>query len=134
MSAKDVNLDENIARQLEEIEALQAIYGEDFYPTHPESKTCEMWIKHQTNPKFSTCLNIFFPDNYPSNGELVLEIVSFWMTARDCEEMTGKFQEVFNENVGEIMLFQCIEKFREFVNEKLAERYVPEESKFMIII
>lgn len=132
MSDQDFNVDENIARQLEEIEALRAIYGEDFYPTDPESKICEMWIKNELNPKFSTSLRIILPINYPSSGEPVLEIVSSWMNAKDYEEMAKSFQEIFKENVGEILLFQCIEKLSEFVKEKTAERQELEESKSMI--
>ncbi|EDO45445.1 predicted protein [Nematostella vectensis] len=114
--------DENLVRQCEEVEALSAIYGEDFASIDESSRMYEIRIKSENDPLYSLTMQLLLPPQYPSQAPPVFEIHSVWMTSVEMREAMEGLYDIYKENQGEIVLYQWVEKLREMVDEKVKEK------------
>ena len=111
--------DSDNCRQDEEIEALSAIYGDDFLMVDPTEKLFDVRVKHEDNPWWSLTLQVLLPRNYPSSGPPVFEIHAPWLGDHDEFQLRDKLYAIYRENKDECVVFQWVEAAREFVNEKV---------------
>ena len=119
MSSADESGDLN--RQCEEIEALSAIYGDDFLIVDEVSRLYEVRVSHESDSWWSGTLQILLPPQYPSKVPPVFEIHSAWMSDSEMFEITDKLHSIHRENRGEIVLYLWVEKLREFIDNKVVE-------------
>ncbi|KAK3739761.1 hypothetical protein QZH41_013609 [Actinostola sp. cb2023] len=122
MSGENSNDEDNASLQRDEIEALSAIYGDDFFSTDKDDKIYEVWIKNDTNPKWSASLRLVLPPGYPSKDPPVFEVQCLQLSSDDEVQLIEEFQQIAQENVGESFLFQWVEKLREIVEKNARER------------
>lgn len=113
--------DLNFSQQCDEIEALAAIYGDDFVVMDTEHRIYEVRVSSELDSWWSATLQVLLPPQYPSKVPPVFEIHSAWMSDADKFEITDSLYNIFRENNGEIVLYQWVENLREFVNNKAME-------------
>ncbi|XP_077288569.1 protein IMPACT-like [Arctopsyche grandis] len=103
---------DDIAKQADEMETLNAIYGSDWNMGSGGERGHSIEISHGT-----TIVNLCFtiPKDYPSKAPPIFEMSAPTLNKDEKEKIYKALNEVFAENLGEIMLFQCIEKVREMI-------------------
>lgn len=119
MSSADES--EDLTQQCEEIEALSAIYGDDFLVVDEASRLYEVRVSNESDTWWSGTLQVLLPSQYPSKVPPVFEVHSAWMSDSEMFEITDKLHSIYRENRGEIVLYLWVEKLREFIDNKVAE-------------
>ncbi|KAI4896857.1 hypothetical protein NFI96_016909, partial [Prochilodus magdalenae] len=104
---------------VEEIEALSAIYGEEWCVIDEASRIFCIKISDDINePKWSACLQIILPEDYPSSAPPIYQINAGWLRGPDRIKLSNSLEELYLENVGESILYLWVEKIREFLIER----------------
>ncbi|VDO98267.1 unnamed protein product [Soboliphyme baturini] len=103
----------NAALQLEEIEALRAIYGKQW--EYDGNKTLT-FIADIEDSK-SIVLTVRLGDNYPLTEPPYFEISSPYLGKTEKEEITGKLQDEYMNNLGAPVLYQWSEILRHYAND-----------------
>eukprot|EP00105_Crassostrea_gigas_P039562 XP_019923710.1 PREDICTED: protein IMPACT-like isoform X3 [Crassostrea gigas] len=91
-----MSADENQTLQEEEIEALAAIYGDDWEVVDSESRKYHIRISDE-KLKNAILMEVSFPPDYPK---------------------TAPPQYILSENIGESIIYLWVEKIREFLQER----------------
>jgi hypothetical protein len=110
--------DSDEARQDEEIEALSAIYGDDFLMVNAADKIFDVRVRHEDNSWWSLTIQVLLPRNYPSAVPPVFELHAPWLGDHDEFELRDKLYAIYRESKDECVVFQWVEAVREFMNEK----------------
>ncbi|XP_064641819.1 protein IMPACT-like [Lineus longissimus] len=110
--------EDNISRQADEIEALSAIYGDEWCVIDEDAHTFCIRIDKDEDAKknaqkLSVCLQIIFPPNYPSDCPPIYQINAPWLKGDERIEMENAMGDVYIENVGESIVYLWVEKIRE---------------------
>ena len=113
---------ENLAQQVEEIEALSAIYGQDFVAIDEVNRIYEIRVCHENDSWWSATLQVLLPPEYPARVPPVFEIHSAWMNDAEMFEASDLLHTIYRENQGEIVLYQWVEALRTFIDGKFSER------------
>lgn len=109
---------ETSAEQAEEIEALTAIYDQDFIVIDKANSIYEIRICHESDSWWSATLQVLLPPQYPQRVPPVFEIHSAWMSDADMFEATDLLYTIYREHQGEIVIYQWVEALRTFINSK----------------
>ncbi|KAF0697926.1 Aste57867_11423 [Aphanomyces stellatus] len=104
----------NLESQTDEVEALQAIYGDDFSwadaETYAQCKSFFMSVPGD----FCVQLLIHLPATYPSHDAPIAEVYeSFGVTTNECEALVHDLSVIFARSVGGVCLYEWIESVRE---------------------
>lgn len=126
MSAE--NSDENRSRQVEEIEALCAIYNEDFITIDRDNNIYEIWIQSDNSSKRLASLRFVLPPGYPCLDSPVFEVQCELLCSDDEVKLIEEFHQIAQENAGECFVFQWAEKLREIVEKKASEMQEQQEA------
>lgn len=111
--------EDNWSRQADEVEALSAIYGDEWTVEDPVDRRYSIKISDGSTPtKYSIQLEVTFSDQYPSNAPPVYNLIAPWMRGDDRKLLDGRMQETYLGNVGECIVFKWIDTVREFLEEK----------------
>nr|XP_020641401.1 protein IMPACT isoform X2 [Pogona vitticeps] len=106
-------------RQKEEIEALSAIYGDEWCVVNEEEKIfCIKISECLEQPKWTLCLQVILPPEYPTAAPPIYQINAPWLQRQEYEELANSLEDIYIQNLGESILYQWIEKLREFLIEK----------------
>ncbi|XP_066290702.1 protein IMPACT-like isoform X2 [Branchiostoma lanceolatum] len=90
--------DDNLASQVEEIEALSAIYGDEWCVVDEVSRVyCIQVTDGEEKQQWALCLQVILPTDYPRLSPPIYEL---------------------KQNIGEPVLFLWVERVREFLLEK----------------
>ncbi|KAL7855252.1 hypothetical protein SRHO_G00174420 [Serrasalmus rhombeus] len=109
----------DLQSQVEEIEALSAIYGDEWCVIDEASRIFCIKISDDTcEPKWSVCLQIMLPEDYPSSAPPIYQINAGWLRGPDRIKLSNSLEELYLENVGESILYLWVEKIREFLIER----------------
>lgn len=108
-------------RQEEEIEALSAIYGDDFLVVNETEKLFDIRIRHEDDSWWSMTLQFLLPKNYPSSVPPVFEVHACWLNDWDELEIREKLHSIYRDSNGELVVFQWVEQMREFMNERAVD-------------
>ncbi|XP_030034113.2 protein IMPACT-B [Manduca sexta] len=103
---------DNVAKQAEEVEALSSIYGDDWMTESAETRSYRIKIEENKN---DVLLYVTLPENYPSQSPPKYELSAPWMDRKSKEKLHAALDEVYLENIGEMVLFQWVEKIREYL-------------------
>ncbi|XP_053620101.1 protein IMPACT-like [Plodia interpunctella] len=101
---------DNLTKQTEEIEALSAIYGDDW--TTESDITKSFCIRIEESKK-QVLLYVTMPSTYPNSSPPKYELSAPWMDRKAKENLLRALDEVYLENVGETVIYQWVEKIRE---------------------
>ncbi|CAK8681911.1 unnamed protein product [Clavelina lepadiformis] len=108
---------DNLSLQVDEIEALSSIYENEFYVVDETSRVYKISICDTT--KFKIDLQVVLPPTYPSYTAPKYELHAPWLKSHNRSTLQDKLDKVYQENVGQSVLFMWVEAIREFVQEKL---------------
>jgi len=99
--------DDAQARQ-DEIEALQAIFDQDF--KLKDKEVFEVSVEVDEDRVLS--LHAALPESYPSEAPPIFEFEAQWLTASDQEILTGGLNSLWVEGKGEVIIFNWIDWLR----------------------
>ncbi|XP_077081964.1 protein IMPACT isoform X1 [Siphateles boraxobius] len=132
MDSSEENNVADLQSQIEEIEALSSIYGEEWCVIDEASRVFCIRISDVTQkPTWTVCLQIILPPDYPSSAPPIYQINAAWLRGPDRRNLSNSLEELYVENTGENILFLWVEKIREFLAEKSQSAEGPETGKTM---
>lgn len=118
----------DLQSQVEEIEALSSIYGDEWCVIDEASRIFCIKISDDIyEPRWSVCLQIILPEDYPSSAPPIYQINAGWLRGTDRVKISNSLEELYLENVGESILYLWVEKIREFLIERLQRADAAEE-------
>ncbi|XP_066575662.1 protein IMPACT isoform X2 [Amia ocellicauda] len=120
MAASAVNLgDANLQTQIDEIEALSAIYGDEWCVIDEASRIfCIQISESKDKPKWTLCLQVLLPPEYPSAAPPMYQLNAPWLRGADRIELSNSLEDLYAQNLGESILYLWVERIREFLVEK----------------
>ncbi|GBP41353.1 Protein IMPACT-B [Eumeta japonica] len=101
---------DNLAKQIEEIEALSSIYNEDWAT---ESENCRSYSIKIIENKIEAILYVTLPLEYPTSAPPKYELSAPTLDRKAKENLYKALDEVYLQNIGETIIFQWVEKIRE---------------------
>uniref|UniRef100_A0A674ESL7 Impact RWD domain protein n=1 Tax=Salmo trutta TaxID=8032 RepID=A0A674ESL7_SALTR len=119
MANIDVGNAGDLQSQIEEVEALSSIYGDEWCVIDEAARIFCIKITDDIDyPKLKACLQIILPHDYPSAAPPVYQINAAWLRGPDRKTLSNSLEELYVENTGESILYLWVEKIREFLLEK----------------
>ncbi|XP_068788486.1 protein IMPACT isoform X2 [Struthio camelus] len=110
---------ETAQQQLDEIEALSSIYGEDWCIVDEDEKIyCIKISDCLEQPKWTLCLQVVLPPGYPAAEPPIYQLNASWLRGQDYVELANSLEEIYVQNLGESILYLWVEKIREVLIEK----------------
>ncbi|XP_068175624.1 protein IMPACT isoform X2 [Antennarius striatus] len=119
--ADRINLekDEDLQAQIEEVEALSSIYGDEWCVLDEASRIfCIKISSDVKESKLTACLQIILPPDYPSASPPIYQINAAWLQGPERAKLANSLEDLYVEHVGESILYLWVEKIREFLLEK----------------
>ncbi|KPJ09932.1 Protein IMPACT-B [Papilio machaon] len=101
---------DNLTKQIEEVEALSSIYGEDWTTESEVTRSYNIKIKENDH---EVILYVTMPLEYPGQAPPKYELSAPWMDRKEKEKLHQSLDEVYLENIGETVIYQWVEKIRE---------------------
>ena len=103
--------------QKDEIEALTAIYGEALQFDENARRLFITLVDEDSDEKRSLELEVQLTDDYPANGSPVISLSAPFMS-RECKNrLLSQLKQILDENPGEPVIYQWIERTRTFLRE-----------------
>ncbi|NXN94899.1 IMPCT protein, partial [Rhinopomastus cyanomelas] len=116
MAAEDK---EGAQQQVDEIEALSSIYGEDWCVVDEDEKIyCIKVTDSLDQPKWTLCLQVMLPPGYPAAEPPVYQLNAPWLRGQDYVDLANSLEEIYVQNTGESILYLWVERIREALIEK----------------
>ncbi|XP_063779676.1 protein IMPACT isoform X2 [Pseudophryne corroboree] len=111
--------EENLHSQIDEIEALSSIYGDDWCVIDEAARIFCIKISNSSDqPQWTLCLQVIIPPEYPAAAPPLYQLNAPWLRGEDRLALSNHLEEIYLQNLGEIILYQWVEKVREFLVEK----------------
>lgn len=118
---------ESNQRQSEEIEAMAAIYGEEWCVIDENAKIfCIRVTDFMDDPKWTLCLQVMLPSEYPGTAPPVYQLNAPWLKGHERAELSNSLEEIYVQNIGECILYQWVEKIRDALIQK-SQRTEPDD-------
>ncbi|XP_010895250.1 protein IMPACT isoform X2 [Esox lucius] len=125
---------EDLQSQIEEVEALSSIYGDEWCVIDEAARIfCIKITDDIDHPKLKACLQIILPPDYPSTAPPVYQINAAWLRGLDRMALSNSLEELYVENAGESILYLWVEKVREFLLEKARCKDITEQPEGQIM-
>ncbi|KAF6088133.1 impact RWD domain protein [Phyllostomus discolor] len=106
-------------RQNEEIEAMAAIYGEEWCVIDDCAKIFCIRISDDIdNPKWTLCLQVMLPNEYPGTAPPVYQLNAPWLKGQERTDLSNSLEEIYMQNIGESILYLWVEKIRDVLIQK----------------
>ncbi|XP_056679789.1 protein IMPACT isoform X2 [Monodelphis domestica] len=106
-------------RQIDEIEALSSIYGDEWCVIDEATKIfCIKITDNLEKPKWTLCLQVILPSEYPDTAPPIYQLNAPWLKGQDRVELANSLEEIYVQNLGESILYLWVEKIRELLIEK----------------
>ncbi|XP_065441452.1 protein IMPACT isoform X16 [Chrysemys picta bellii] len=110
---------ETAQRQIDEIDALSSIYGDDWCVVDEDERIfCIKISDCLEQPKWTLCLQVILPSEYPASAPPIYQLNAPWLRGQDYIELTNSLEEIYVKNLGESILYLWVEKIREVLIEK----------------
>jgi len=109
----------DLQSQIEEVEALSSIYGDEWCVIDEASRI--FCIKISTDlekPKLTACLQIILPLDYPSAAPPIYQINASWLRGPERVKLSNSLEDLYVDHAGESILYLWVEKIREFLVER----------------
>ncbi|XP_010789451.1 protein IMPACT [Notothenia coriiceps] len=109
----------DLLAQIEEVEALSSIYGDEWCVIDEASRIFCIKISNDLEgSKLTACLQIILPPDYPSAAPPIYQINAAWLRGLERTKLANSLEDLYVEHVGESILYLWVEKIREFLVEK----------------
>ncbi|KAG7279396.1 hypothetical protein CRUP_024215 [Coryphaenoides rupestris] len=110
---------EDLQSQIEEVEALSSIYGDEWCVIDEASRIfCIKISNDMGDAKLTACLQVILPADYPSSAPPIYQINASWLRGPERVTLANSLEETYLENIGESILYLWVEKIREFLVER----------------
>ncbi|XP_043363914.1 protein IMPACT isoform X5 [Dermochelys coriacea] len=110
---------ETAQRQIDEIDALSSIYGDDWCVVDEDERIfCIKISDCLEQPKWTLCLQVILPSEYPAAAPPMYQLNATWLRGQDYMELANSLEEIYVKNLGESILYLWVEKIREVLIEK----------------
>lgn len=106
----------NRIAQAEELEVLRSIYGEEDCWISSTNQFCEVQVRPAdgaNNGELILRLGVHFPESYPSESCPVVELNASWFSENSRRRVVAMFASLFEEAVGEVVVFRWVEWLKE---------------------
>lgn len=111
--------EDNWCRQADEVEALTAIYGNDWCVEDAVERRFSINIGDGSSVHHNHIqLQVTFSEDYPSNAPPFYILHAPWLRGEDRVKLDRRMQETIAENVGECLVFKFIDVVREFLDSE----------------
>lgn len=111
--------EENLHNQIDEIEALSSIYGDEWCVIDEASRIFCIKISDDLDqPKWTLCLQVILPSEYPTSAPPIYQLNAPWLRGPERMELSNRLEESYAQNIGESILYLWVETIREFLVEK----------------
>ncbi|XP_068093383.1 protein IMPACT [Hyperolius riggenbachi] len=111
--------EENLQSQIDEIEALSSIYGDDWCAIDEAERIFCIKISNSSDePEWTLCLQVILPPEYPAAAPPLYQLNAPWLRGEDRLTLSNNLEEIYLQNLGENILYHWVEKIREFLVEK----------------
>ncbi|KAJ7992870.1 hypothetical protein DPEC_G00266550 [Dallia pectoralis] len=128
MANIDVENAGDLQSQIEEVEALSSIYGDEWCVIDEAARIfCIKITDDIDHPKLTACLQIILPHDYPSSAPPVYQINAAWLRGLDRMALSNSLEELYVENAGESILYLWVEKIREFLLQNAQCKHIMEQ-------
>ncbi|XP_035033105.1 protein IMPACT [Hippoglossus stenolepis] len=115
----DPENDGDLQSQLEEVEAMSSIYGDEWCVIDEVSRIFCIKISNDLEElKLTACLQIILPPDYPSAAPPIYQINAAWLRGPERAKLANSLEDLYVEHVGESILYLWVENIREFLVEK----------------
>uniref|UniRef100_A0A672GT22 Impact RWD domain protein n=1 Tax=Salarias fasciatus TaxID=181472 RepID=A0A672GT22_SALFA len=105
--------------QIEEVEALSSIYGDEWCVIDEASMIfCIKISSSSDEPKLTVCLQIILPNGYPSTAPPIYQINAAWLRGPERAKLANSLEDLYVEHAGESILYLWVEQIRDFLVEK----------------
>ncbi|XP_060933792.1 protein IMPACT [Limanda limanda] len=109
----------DLQSQIEEVEALSSIYGDDWCVIDEAARIfCIKISNGLEEPKLTACLQIILPPDYPSAAPPIYQINAAWLRGPERAKLANSLEDLYVENLGESILFLWVDNIREFLLKK----------------
>ncbi|XP_078801722.1 protein IMPACT isoform X2 [Oryzias latipes] len=109
----------DLQAQIEEVEALSSIYGDEWCVIDEASRIfCIKISSDLEEPKLTACLQIILPSDYPSAAPPIYQINAAWLRGPERVKLANSLEDIYVEHPGESILYLWVERVREFLVEK----------------
>ncbi|XP_023127630.2 protein IMPACT isoform X2 [Amphiprion ocellaris] len=109
----------DLQAQIEEVEALSAIYGDEWCVIDEASRIFCIKISNDLEEqKLTACLQIILPPDYPSAAPPIYQINAAWLRGLERAKLANSLEDLYVEHIGESILYLWVEKIRDFLVEK----------------
>ena len=119
-------MDDNLSLQIDEIEALTAIYEDKLQVLSEASRSYLFQVS--TDPSTAFGLEVRLPPTYPSCASPDYELHAPWLKAADKQNIRESLNKIYVDSCGSNILYEWIEFVKDFVDSKTAEE---DEKKFV---
>jgi len=106
--------EEDKERRLEELEAMEAIYGEAF--TLDSEDSCTIQVSAPGSSAASLSLSL--PSTYPSLSPPSYSYFAPFLSSQEKETLRASLEEIYLENLGQPVLFLWVECVRDFLQAR----------------
>lgn len=111
--------EEDLQSQIEEVEALSSIYGDEWCVIDEASRIFCIKISDNTEqPKLTACLQIILPADYPSAAPPIYQINAAWLRGAERAKLANSLEDLYVQHAGDSILYLWVENVREFLAEK----------------
>ncbi|CAL8256351.1 unnamed protein product [Merluccius merluccius] len=119
---------DDLQSQIEEVEALSSIYGDEWCVIDEASRIfCIKISNDMGDAKLTACLQVILPADYPSSAPPIYQINASWLRGLERVTLANSLEETYVEHAGESLLYLWVEKIREFLVEKSQSAGAEEE-------
>ncbi|XP_055020628.1 protein IMPACT isoform X2 [Boleophthalmus pectinirostris] len=110
---------EDLQAQIDEVEALSSIYGDEWCVIDEASRIFCIKISDDIEqPKLTACLQIILPADYPSAAPPIYQINAAWLRGPERAKLANSLEDLYVQHAGESILYLWVENVREFLVEK----------------
>ncbi|XP_075441052.1 protein IMPACT isoform X2 [Ascaphus truei] len=111
--------EENLQKQIDEIEALASIYGDEWCVIDEAARIFCITISDSSDRlKWTLCLQVILPPEYPTAAPPIYQLNAPWLRGQDRMVLSRSLEEIYLHNLGENILYQWVEKIRDVLTEK----------------
>ncbi|KAK2835842.1 hypothetical protein Q5P01_016326 [Channa striata] len=122
--------EEDLQAQIEEVEALSSIYGDEWCVIDEASRIFCIKISNDIKkPKLTACLQIILPPDYPSTAPPIYQINAAWLRGPERAKLANSLEDLYVEHVGQSILYLWVEEIREFLVEKSQSSETVDQAK-----
>lgn len=111
---------DNVSSQADEIEALSAIYQDDWKVEDPANRVYKIVLCSESNDE-KLSFQVTLPPEYPSEAPPFYEISAPWMSQEKKARLLAALDDHFYNHLGENILYDWIEIARKALDEGPAE-------------